>query len=235
MREIHIANSKKRDSFVGFEAKPTRAKIFYKTKDGKTRSNIKLIKGTQSTTQDALLEEYQNSDSLIEAMLQGDPEIDYELFGAKLSSTSKVYVDQDGELVFSVDIYEVTKDTKGIEQSRKIYKASSSNISLDELPIRWSGKFINRQEAIKKFVFSRHYQIHHTDGLTYDFLYDMAKELSEKNSLMFVGGGKKGNEPIVLSNGSKPYRAFLEGRVDGEKYILILHLTNLELKEFTKS
>jgi hypothetical protein len=26
----------------------------------------------------------------------------------------------------------------------------------------------------------------------------------------------------------------LEGRIDGDKYMLILHLTNLELKEFTK-
>jgi len=30
-------------------------------------------------------------------------------------------------------------------------------------------------------------------------------------------------------NGS-PYRGFLEGRVDGERYILLLHLSNMELK-----
>jgi hypothetical protein len=88
--------------------------------------------------------------------------------------------------------------------------------------------------AIKKFVFAKHYQVRHVNGLTYDFLYDMAKELDEKDSLMFVGAGEKGNEPLVITTGGTPYRAFLEGRVDGNLYCLILHLTNLELKEFSK-
>ena len=36
--------------------------------------------------------------------------------------------------------------------------------------------------------------------------------------------------PVLDRNGT-PYRGFLEGRVDGDKYLLLLHLTNLELKE----
>jgi len=234
MREIYLANDQKRDSFVGFEAKPTKAKVFYKTKDGRERTNIKILKGTLDTSEEFLLKKYGSDNSLIEAMLQDDPEIDYELFGAKLDSTNKVFVDKDSQLVFSVDIQEVVKDIDGNEKSKSEYIASQSNISQDGLPIRWSGKFIDKNEAVKKFVFAKHYQLHHTNGLTYDFLYDMAKKLDDKNSLMFVGGGKKGNEPIVLSNGGKSYRAFLEGRVKDDKYILILHLTNLELKEFTK-
>ena len=51
---------------------------------------------------------------------------------------------------------------------------------------------------------------------------------------MFVGAGEKGNEPLILNRGGIPYRGFLEGRVKGKSYCLILHLTNLELKEFTK-
>jgi len=58
----------------------------------------------------------------------------------------------------------------------------------------------------------------------------MAKSLHESNSLMFVGGGKKGIDPVVLTTGGVPYRGFLEGRIDGDKYCLILHLTNMELK-----
>jgi hypothetical protein len=34
-----------------------------------------------------------------------------------------------------------------------------------------------------------------------------------------------------MANGGTPYRAFLEGRVEGDRYALILRLTNLELKE----
>jgi hypothetical protein len=49
--------------------------------------------------------------------------------------------------------------------------------------------------------------------------------------MVLVGGGKKGNEPIVLSLGGTPYRGFLEGRIEGDKYCLILHLSNMELKD----
>ena len=48
--------------------------------------------------------------------------------------------------------------------------------------------------------------------------------------MMLVGGGQKGTDPLVMANGGTPYRAFLEGRVDGDKYALILRLTNMELK-----
>jgi hypothetical protein len=58
----------------------------------------------------------------------------------------------------------------------------------------------------------------------------MAKDLSEKNSLMMLGAGAKGNEPLVFQDNGKPYRAFLEGRIKGESYLLLMHLTNLELK-----
>ncbi|RLC12223.1 MAG: hypothetical protein DRI57_17965, partial [Deltaproteobacteria bacterium] len=69
------------------------------------------------------------------------------------------------------------------------------------------------------------------NGLTYDFLYDMAKQLHEKKSLMLVGSGKKGIQPLIFHDGGLPYRGFLEGRIRDDAYCLILHLTNLELKE----
>lgn len=58
----------------------------------------------------------------------------------------------------------------------------------------------------------------------------MAKELSELNSLMLLGGRKGGKEPLVFRRGSTPYRAFLEGRIKDDSYILLLHLSNAELK-----
>jgi hypothetical protein len=45
-----------------------------------------------------------------------------------------------------------------------------------------------------------------------------------------LGGGVKGNEPLVFQDGGKSYRAFLEGRVKDNSYLLLLHLSNLELK-----
>ena len=71
----------------------------------------------------------------------------------------------------------------------------------------------------------------HVNGLTYDFLFDMAKKLADAGAMMLITAGAKGNEPLVMSNCGTPYRAFLEGRVQGDSYALILRLTNLELKE----
>ena len=70
----------------------------------------------------------------------------------------------------------------------------------------------------------------HINGLTYDFLYEMAKELHEAKALMIVGAGPNGKSPLIFRSRSLPYRGFLEGRIDGDKYILLLHLSNLELK-----
>ena len=98
------------------------------------------------------------------------------------------------------------------------------------MPIRWTGKLIPRDQAMRMFVFIKSYQVQHVNGLTYDFLYEMAKKLADANAMMLVGGGPKGVGPLVMSNGGTSYRAFLEGRVDGDRYALILRLTNLELK-----
>jgi len=85
-------------------------------------------------------------------------------------------------------------------------------------------------KAIRKFVFTSTKQIIHTNGLTWDFLYDIASELHEKNALMLVGAGVKGNEPLIFHRGGKPYRGFLEGRIKDKSYVLLLHLSNMELK-----
>ncbi len=74
----------------------------------------------------------------------------------------------------------------------------------------------------------------HINGLTFDFLYEIAKVLQEKESIMMLAGGAKDNEPLVFQDGGKMYRAFLEGRVKDKSYILLIHLSNLELKGISK-
>jgi hypothetical protein len=82
-----------------------------------------------------------------------------------------------------------------------------------------------------KVVFVKKYQLHHVNGLTFEFLYDIAKQLEDEQSLMIVGAGKNGKDPLVFQDGGKKYRGFLEGRTQGKKYLLVLHLSNLELKD----
>ena len=52
--------------------------------------------------------------------------------------------------------------------------------------------------------------------------------------MIMLAGGAKGNEPLVFQDGGKTYRAFLEGRVKDKSYILLIHLSNLEVKGITK-
>jgi hypothetical protein len=83
---------------------------------------------------------------------------------------------------------------------------------------------------LQAFICKKEYQLSHVDGLTFDILMGIAKELSEKDSLLIIGGGPKDTDTIVFQDGGKGYRSFLEGRVEKDGYILLLHLSNLELK-----
>jgi hypothetical protein len=48
--------------------------------------------------------------------------------------------------------------------------------------------------------------------------------------MVIVGAGESVKDPLIMQLNGSPYRGFLEGRIDGEKYILLLHLSNMELK-----
>src|SRR3990170_2735771 len=89
---------------------------------------------------------------------------------------------------------------------------------------------MKKTEVFNRFVFQSKAQLTHVNGLTYDFLFAMAKELEEKDSLLLLGAGPKGNQPLVFFRGGTQYRGFLEGRTQGERYSLVLHLSNMELK-----
>src|SRR6185369_12122140 len=114
-------------------------------------------------------------------------------------------------------------------RERRSRKIAQPNAAV-ETPLKWSGKLMKKSEVYNRFVFAGKRQIIHVNGLTYDFLFTMAKELEAAQSLMLVGAGPKGIQPLVLTRGGQQYRGFLEGRTQGDKYCLILHLSNMELK-----
>lgn len=229
MRAIHLSNEKKRDAQVGYDSKTAKTTLYYKTADGGSTINERYLKFTQGTSVETLTA--QNGADLTEAILSGDPEIDMEMEGRKLSELKKVFLNPAGKVAYSVTLTEHIFLPDGTEKGTRPQTQNPANISLDDLPLRWTGKLFPKSDALRKFVFTRSYQVCHVNGLTYDFLYEMAKTLAEKKSLMLIGAGEKGVGPLVFTKGGTSYRAFLEGRVDGDKYMLILRLTNLELKE----
>jgi len=232
MRSINIANEKKRDARVCFERHQAKSEIRYVLDDDTPRKTVKVLKTTLDQSLSSLQIQFDSMTDIADAIIESDPEINLEVTGMILDSTKKLFISQDNKIVYGVDLIEVNKAPDGTEKDRKFYEQQLSNLNT-EIPIRCTGKRIPKDKAIKKYVFSKKYQIKHVNGLTYDFLFDIAKSLHEDNTLMLVGGGQIGNEPIFLRNGGTPYRAFLEGRVQGDQYCLILHLTQLELKEVT--
>jgi hypothetical protein len=227
MRAIHLANEKKRDAEVGFAALSKKSSITMVLPDGRAGRNVKFIKSMADL--ETLVKTYGDLTKTGEALIAGDPELDLELVGKFIPKTHKLYMTADNAIAYRVNMIQVVRNPDGSEKERRDFTKLLNNVT-GEFPVQWSGRKFPKDEALRKFVFTRKYQIRHTSGLTYDFLYAMAKELHESGSLMFVGGGRKGNEPIVLTAGGEPYRGFLEGRIDGERYCLVLHLTNIELK-----
>lgn len=234
MRMLNISNEKKRDAAVGMENKKTRSKVYFTLKDGSPKKNVRLLKGTLPVELDNLVNKFGDLYNVGQAIIENDPEIDFENTGRIVAGTKKLYLNSQNRIAYRVNLVEVVKNPDGTEKERKELQKTEANI-LSEIPLKWTGVKIPKDKAVRKFVFSLKYQIKHVNGLTYDFLYEMAKSLQDSNSLMLVGGGKKGTDPIVLSGGGTPYRGFLEGRVKDDKYCLILHLTNLELKELVNN
>lgn len=165
-----------------------------------------------------------------QALIDGDPEVDTEAVGRFITRTEAVYLSSEGEILHaSPQVLEVITGPDGEERERREPIDEPANVN-DEMPVRWTDRKMPRRDVVRRFVFRRTMQLRHVDGLTYDFLHAMARELAEEDAMVLIGGGPGGRDPLVFQENGTPYRGFLEGRVDGERYMLLLHLSNLELK-----
>jgi hypothetical protein len=226
---INIRNPKGRDAVVAFEAVIPQRDVHFVDEKGKPVTTQKLLKTDIEHDLDALLKKKKgNLNALAKQLVKEDPEVDLDEFGMYLTDTSKVYVSKKG-IIHIVDEVEVVCNPDGTLRERRPRIKDPQNINTD-VPLRWTGKFIDKDEAAHRFVFTHKRQLIHVNGLTFDFLYEMAQELDKRNSLLLIRGGEKGDQPIVMQRGGKPYNAFLEGRIDGDSYLLVLQLSNMELK-----
>lgn len=230
MGTINLTNSNGRDALVGSQTVKKPIKVRWLDAEGRQAQPARVMKSHLAHDLNALEAQAGGREKISELLVSGDPEVDLELFGAMLKETSRVYVNPDGQVVHKVKQFEVIRNPDGSERERRPKKIAQPNCNT-ETPLKWSGKLMKKKEVYNKFVFAGKRQIVHVSGLTYDFLFNMAKELEETQSLMLLGAGPKGVQPLVLTRGGQQYRGFLEGRTDGQKYCLILHLSNMELKK----
>jgi hypothetical protein len=226
---INISNSKNRDAVVALEGVRAKRDVRYVDEEMRPVTTRRLLKTDVTHELKAIQKEGSELDEVSGLLIKGDPEIDIEHFGMFLTETSRVYVGENG-IVHSVEEHEIIYNPDGTVREKRLRKKEPQNINA-EVPLKWTGKFIKKNEALKQFVFTNKKQLIHINGLTFDFLYDIAKTLDEKDSLLLLRGGEKNDRPIVMYRGGKPYNAFLEGRIDGNSYCLILHLSNMELKK----
>ncbi|MCA1589037.1 MAG: hypothetical protein LC734_01340, partial [Acidobacteria bacterium] len=225
---INISNAKNRDAVVALEGLSPKRVISYTDADGQLVRTKKLLKSDISRDLPQLMKKRRTMESVAKSLIKDDPEIDIEQFGMFLADTSRVYVSPRG-IVHVVEEFEVVQNPDGTVRDRRPRKKELQNINSD-IPLRWTGKYIKKEEAIHRFVFTNKKQLVHINGLTFDFLYQIAKDLDKRNALLLVRAGEKGDKPVVMNRGGKSYNAFLEGRVKGDSYCLILHLSNMELK-----
>jgi hypothetical protein len=228
LRKLHLSNADGRDATVLFAPlktdKPPR-KGLPGGVDVKFRRYLAAgEKGLHSALQAKLGDDYG------QALVDGDPEIDFEKVGREIGSTNVVQLSSSGEVLYAApQVVEVLLGPDGEEKERRPPLDTPANVN-DELPIRWTGREMPRGKVVSRFLLSRSMQVQHVDGLSYDYLFAMAKQLHDADAMVLVGAGPKGRDPLVFQVNGSPYRGFLEGRVDGERYLLLLHLSNMELK-----
>jgi len=227
-RWIRLRDGRGRDARIRMAPAQRSARSRVETTDGRHVEAARFIKTPLPRTYGALSARCPDDTELAELLLEEDPEIDLEAAGRRTGPTDRVLLDPDGQVLYATGQVEVICDRHGVEVERRLPSDTPANVDGD-LPLVWTGRMVPRAQAARRYAFSRNYQLRHVDGLTYDFVFAMAAELDGTDALVLVGAGPQGRDPIILERNGPPYRGFLEGRVDGDRYLLVLHLTHLEL------
>lgn len=228
LRKLHISNSRGKNAIIVASSKSPEKDIVI-GKEGKPAEFRRYIAGGRESLHEDLVAKLGKADYSTE-LIASDPEIDFELVGKTIDLTQSLILDSTGQpMKAAPTAVEITFDATGKEVSRRDPVETAATVN-DALPVRWLGKKLPKSDLVRKFAIKRTMQLRHIDGVTFDFLFGMAEELAKENVVVLLGAGEDGKQPLVLQLNGTPYRGFLEGRVKGKEYILLLHLSNMELK-----
>lgn len=224
---IHLSNAMSRNAVVVASNLKVNHNII-PAKDGKPVAFKRYIAAGEGTLHPDLVNRFGESYSA--EIVENDSEVDIENVGRLIETTASVLIGSNGDPIFCApEVFEVIFGVDGKEIERRMPVDVAPTVN-EEIPLKWTGRLIPRVEMVRKFAVKRTLQIKHTDGVTFDFLFAIAKDLQEKDSVMLLASGSDGKGPLVLQTNGTPYRGFLEGRIAGEKFLLLLHLSNMELK-----
>jgi hypothetical protein len=229
-RRIHLTNASGRDAMVSMAIVPheTSPRLGLRNRPVSFR---RYVACTQETSHEALSRRL--GEDYSQALIEGDPEIDRETVGRTIPGSVSILLSSSGDVLHaSPAVVEAILGPDGAERERRQPVDVPANVH-DEEPLRWTGRKIPLRDLARRFTFRRTIQIFHMDGLTYDFLLAIARQLDEERCAVLLGAGPRGAEPLVFEANGRPYRGFLSGRIDPsnpERYRLLLHLSDMELK-----
>ena len=179
---IHLANAKGRDATVGMVA----VKAAPAPKLGLPNEKMyfrRYLAATEKITHQALVKQF--GEDYSQKLIESDPEVDIEAIGMQVEQTQTVYLDSAGDLMYvEPNFIDVFFNPDGSEKERRNPVDTVMNVNV-EVPVRFSGRLVPIKDAVRKFGFRRKLQLRHVDGLTFDFLYEIAKELQPKVIEMF--------------------------------------------------
>jgi hypothetical protein len=228
-RKIRLADHRGRDATVLLL--PMSHSTARRCQDMETRlvKATRRIKVTTISHPDVLLKQYPDPDALARVLIDGDPEVDLELTGRIAGSCDRVYLGAGGEVIYTPSVVEVRYGSDGTETERRPRAMRPAN-TVSVTPPVWSGVLIPVSDAVKRYAFTRAYQVPHSNALEFDFLMGIASYLHERETMVQVGSGRHGRGPLILERNGPKYRGFLSGKVMGDSMRLILHLSGFELK-----
>jgi hypothetical protein len=228
IRQIRLADPHGRDATCGLL--PVRLPDARRWQDltGQPVQMLRRVRATAATHPEALLAQYPDPDDLAQALIAGDPEWDPRALGRPTGPCSRGYLDGDGQPCFAPQWTELRSPDQGDASARRPLPARPANLAPATPPV-WSGVLLPRQELIRRVAFVRAYQVVHGDTLQFDFLYALAQYLEQRQVMVQVGSGRQGRGPLVCERNGRPYRGFLDGRVQGKAMRLVLYLAAGEL------
>lgn len=228
-RRIWLADHRGRDAVVALVSRQRNGELRYADSSGSPVRFSRVVKSTEATVWERLRAEHGDPELIAQALLSGDPEVDIETVGRKVGRCDRVFIDGQGEPLYSAQPVEVHYDGNGHETARRDPVEVPANLVPDAPPV-WSGKLLSRDEAVRRYAFTRAWQVRHTNALEYDFLHDLAAYLESQESLALVGSGPRGTGSLITERNATPTKGLLEGRTRGDSYLLVLHLAAFEVR-----
>jgi len=173
MAEINLSNSAGRDAVVNMEGLATPIRVRWVDTQGRQANCVRFLKSTIDRDLESLKKQSGGIEGVGSLLIHGDADVDLETVGTLMTTTSRVYINRDDQLVYRVQEFEIIRNPDGEERERRLRERPPQNVS-GEIPLRWSGVYLKRRDVVRRFVFSNKLQLTHINGLTYDFLFAMA-------------------------------------------------------------